>query len=964
MTRAPSAVLAVAIAALALWLLLRPEASTPPGPAARGEDMEAVERTGGAGAADADAEPAAAFAVIGRVLGSGRRPAAGADVELFLDGRRIAAASTAADGAFRLPVRARIDDPSATLVVRAHDEAGRDAVARVFGERPRTEDLDAGTLVLGEGEAIDVLVTASNRPVAGARVDLLGSGRLEGLLASATADADGRASFPGLPPRLFRVVAWADGFAATSVPVGLPRATRGPVRVELEPARTVTVEVVSAPDERPVAGVRVRVVLLEIGPKRRSGHAHHPTLDIPPTDETGRTQIDGLGRDPALHLGVEARGFAVLGKYPGRGWLPCPSKYVPIPPGDDLVRVVLPAGRRVAWPLVAGDVPVPPDGTPIGVRPTPGSRFHPAGADHGRIEGGRLVVEGFDDRAVDAIATAPDGSLARITADAGAAEGPGIAFCRPRRFEIVLSHPDGSPAPDRWVSLLDRDGSEWTDGKGRATFRGLVAEDCTFVVAGHDGHIGKAYLKNGDVSLAVTVPPLWEPPPVHALRIRVRIGGQSRLPDEYTICCGPGAPDVTVTREDPEAGVIHTTWRASGAPRPGAECRFLARGHAPAPIPLAPGSEEITIDLEPAGSLFVLILEAPGVRVGKTVLSRVERFDETAGDWLRVSATRDDPRPLSPPLFGEAWLLHDLRPGRYRVRDARSGLVSDEVTVSAGPTPARLVFDARPSRDVAGVLLGPGGTDWSGAYVEVVTPGDAAPKKIDVAPDGSFSFSWTSGADPVRLTPRHPSLSPDPVRGSARLESPRSDVRLEMVPAGVITVAVELDGAMRLSPDPQVLLLRDPGDREPAFMLPARLTEEAPGRWRLRFAAAAPGRFTLWCDLSGRHVPLVIRDVETGAGDRDLGARKLGRGSRIRAAAAGGGKEAMLMMRAESVEGPPFRRSGSAEAGEEVEITGLPAGRYRVRGGRLSLSRPPPTLDEEIEVDGHSTYERTIVLER
>jgi hypothetical protein len=340
----------------------------------------------------------------------------------------------------------------------------------------------------------------------------------------------------------------------------------------------------------------------------------------------------------------------------------------------------------------------------------------------------------------------------------------------------------------------------------------------------------------------------------------------------------------------------------------------------------------------------------------------------TGSRWIRYFWIIQNYRPLEAPLSGEEHLIQGVPPGRYRAVDRRIGAISREVVVRGGDLPTLLEFDLRPPCEILGRVRAPGRESLEGACVETVR-GGGEKEEIRVGGDGRFVVRLAGPHEEVLLTARHPLLRPDPESGRARIRGPREDLELNLVPGGVTTVLLEVDPDSDVEPTAsrrrRVLLLRNPRDRSPAARLPAAFARDENGRWRLRFSDPPAGTFTLWYDPGPTHAPVVVENLRLGEGDAEHGPVRVSRGSAFRARLRGKvpPKGVWLMVRVETLEGPPLARLGMAE-GTTLEIPGIGPGRHRIRGGRFrpEEDRLPEDLDEEIVFDGRTVVERAFDL--
>lgn len=753
--------------------------------------------------------------------------------------------------------------------------------------------------------------------------------------------------------------------------VSVPVSGGEPYRILLDPPRTLEVQVVEAPEMRPLSGVEVRVFRRLALARGYQDHSLPPASEIPLTDGEGRTRIEGIGHSPHLRLGILARGYAQP-RYSAvkETWIDHCTKTVPIPVDEDSLRIVVPESRRVTWPLVPGDVPVPPDGTVV--RLDAGRHgMRPFGVESGRIEDGRLVVDGLVAGYFTARGRTPAGLVARVVAAPKESEGAPLAFWRPRTLEVVVASEDGTPLSKVAVRLDVEGGPQLTtpfattDAEGVARWtdlpaiRGVVKPN----VPPHGSH--PVDLTEGDRRLEVRgqTP---EERRLHALAIRVRLEGTPGLPDVYRLDVEDYDADIRLEGEDEEAATLHARW----APAPGRDAGLFvlaAHGYQPASFEVAVGTEALTVDLERACALRVVVLYEAGQRQRY----HLERFDDRERSWQKA-AVRAWIRPgsnlksLNPPAVGHERLYEGLPPGRYRVVDDKTQRTSEVALLAVGePTPL-LTLDCHPASEVKGRVVVPEGYAADEALVQVLAGDETTDVRTDA--NGRFAFPWPGDTRSVRLIARHPLLQPHATSGSVVLRGSREDLRLELVPGPVaeIELRVASPSDERLVPVRTVRVhVGSPEDpKAPATVLPARLEGKEGGAWLLTFGGYEPGTWSLWCDVGYGFAPLRLAAVDLDELDPVLGPVTLTRGSTIRIRVeTPDGKPPVLMSATATFEGAPAHQRFAADTDvSELVLTGLEAGRYHVTAGPVDPIRdePPTAVDEIIEVDGETHYERVI----
>ena len=102
--------------------------------------------------------------------------------------------------------------------------------------------------------------------------------------ARATTGVDGRAVLPPVPAGSYRVIAWREDTGRAAEVIGLPARDDGLLSLRLPAARTVSVEVVHAGTEEPVADVRLEIWERLQGNGWVGESTYLPLRDPAPTD--------------------------------------------------------------------------------------------------------------------------------------------------------------------------------------------------------------------------------------------------------------------------------------------------------------------------------------------------------------------------------------------------------------------------------------------------------------------------------------------------------------------------------------------------------------------------------------------------------------------------------------------------------------------------------------------------------
>ena len=920
-------------------------------------------------AAEADAEATApTHRVSGRVVDERRSPVAGARVELGNPREGTSAATSGPDGRFELLLSIAEDDSRSNESLRARDARGRAALRPLYLIGPRVDErveVDGGTLVLLAAHSLSVRVLAGDAPTAEARVQVaLGHSRYPG--GEHRTDADGALELRGLPPGAVYLNARSQGFEGRArVFVPEERAAT----VELEPLGGVDVLVVDALTGLGVPGAELTVHISQLVPSALpsapldrmlgSGESFYQqewTEPTPRTDAQGCARIEGLAQGVRYRLSVNATGYDPA---PGRR-----GSRLSLEPGGEPVRVELtprPA-RRVRIPVIAGEAPVPPEGAPILLRHQPGSglgsrlRQETPVPGAGRMESSFLVLEGVPGR-VAFIAQAPDGSLARLVADEADELGRETAFRRPRRVSVRVHDREGAPVDDVLLYASNQGNNPLcepvpTNAQGEAVLESLYGglADIKLIRAGESAYAGRAVgtvdLEKGDGALTVT----FDSNPRARARLTLLLDGTPGLPARFQL---RGQGRVQVLEEFPERGelLIELEVQEGGSP---VRVYLDASGYASAwvDVSLPPGGGEALarLDLE---STAVLVA---GVTVAKGDYASIlpERRDDTTGAWSTPGELGIYGGLSYANGPGGSFVFAGITPGRWRVRDERSGLSSSEALVVAGEREVRVELDLASLEWVTGrvELEDPEQFGRVRVFVEgaadesaqVWRPGSEPPEGVWPR-DGEFRLRVPAGRE-VTLVAWHPWLVPDGQAGRVTLNGGQDGVVLRLVQgdelrlpltggsfADGVRVARHADGA-------------DPTG-EPLAWHHAVVVEGV-----LRCALPA-GRWNLWLDASGKLAPLVLRGVEI-AGVTELPAMSFGAGSslRVRVQSPEGSDPPRIYVYAESLVAPFYHRSINSRGEAEVLLPGLGPGRFRVKMSVImDHSRTP---EQEVELDGES----------
>lgn len=952
---------------------LKPGAHAAPRPAGTGPQLEGLGPEAVAEArrresqqpvlAPPPAEVPGGRVLVGRVVDARRRAVPGARVRAWGPGHPEVLVLSDARGAYRVPLGVPSGAPGSGGV-HASTSDGRAGTAQFWvGAEPVTGPTELPVIVLGPARDLEVRVERDGAPVAGARVVLDAEARfLAGRLADALTGADGAVRLLALPLGAYRLAAGAPGHGRGVTQVRLT--SEGPARavVPLTAPRTVTVRVLEQEGGTPIAGATVSLTeRVPTGDNSVRIAPLEPLEAIAPTDADGRTTLRGLAVGDQGALAATAPGFPELLQ---AGWGGGPD--TALKPEDVERTLTLRRLKRITWPVKDGQAPVPADGTALTLEPQTGAipSTRPSSA---RMEGGRIVADGFSHGYIHAVAVAPDGSFATLFAKADESEGLETSFLPARRIDVRVLRADGSPAKGYHVWARNQGNNPLpdravTDAEGRATLKPRYAHLVeVFVGPRHDAFGGTLA---GSVDLARSSGALeLRLPPQRELRLSVTLDGRPGLPGQFSV--GFGMAPLTVESEDPEQGLLVLRLPLPTAQGPQKPTLWVqASGFAPATVPLevseGDGPIQASVALELACVLEVAV-RAPAD--GQSGL-RLEAWSEGTQGWAYATGGGPDGSGTSEPMPGGKRVRYDaLKPGRYRVVDGGTGEASDPVDLRAAGATGAAALDLSRSGFVKGTLELPEGFDARQARVALEGVKATGPfgERTGIGhvwENGTFQIR-VPGTRPVVILASHPLLVPDPVIGRLEATGPREGARLRLVRGATARFAwAGPSTAAQRGPvgeGPRVLLFTGAPSAEPQATFAPVLKD---GAWR--FAGFDPGTYTLWIDLR-EGVPTLLEDVALGAGETDLGTLSLSAGStiRLKVAVREGGTVPRLSLWAQTQGPPAYTRSVTTQGGEtEVVLRGLGPGRFRVGGAPVMVAFSTPSqgpaqkIDTTVELDG------------
>jgi hypothetical protein len=903
---------------------------------------------------------ASKFNVRGRVVDANRFPAGGVRVSARLEPAHDVVLVSAADGTFVCSFPAEVRQHATHVRVWATSGDAL-AVARVValpGAPPDwppryrrapvadTNDFDVGTLTLGPAVTTRVTITAAGAPAAGAHVEVACGIDIRPL-AQFVGGSDGVVELPPLPAGFVRLDAELRELTGAAK-LWLP--DERAARIELAPRRELALDVVDFASGAPLAGARVTVERMVNLP------AEYGAAD-------GFRQREPYGALPltALTRTANAEGRAVL-------HLP-PNQLVRISVfaeghhsgqigGDALKRIEsphrVPLGalelRTVRWPIIAGEKPVPAEGTPLALRSGGyGDANSPLRVAY--VADAHVVVEGASGGFGRLFAETPSGDVALLSAHSKVELGEPVSFVRARKLDVRVREAAGAPVAGASVRAWTAQGNlltEWkiADGEGRVTFDGLWAEAvelraCEPGEESDSGAIALVDLTTGDAQVDLVFP-------ARALvRAQIRLDGVARLPARYEF----DAP-ARVVEELPDAGEVRVRTNAT---RLGTRADLALRvpGFLPQlqSVVLGGTSESVVVfDLERAHRIVADVVLPPD---GRAVLV-AECWDDSANGWSEV-------RGLSRPNGANGrFQFEGLSAGKYQLRELWVGFTSAPFELDAAHPEVQLTVDLSRVVFVAGRVEVPAGVPLDRARVVVEGLRDrtepnfwfrfeaAEPRGRKLETDGSFRIAVPLDQE-ITVRAWHPWLVPAEGRGEARVRGGRDGIVLALEARGEVRVLVTNSEAGSSHIEAlRVAAFRGSVGREPVQWFHAPVAGGL-----AHFGGLQPGTWTLWVEAARtQYPPRVLSRVEIGAGSTELLPFAFERGSNVvlRLQLPPGDDGRGLKCVVTGLDQPFYERNADDAPDGTRVARGCAAGRHRLRITRSESLAPP--IERELELDG------------
>ena len=933
--------------------VLPPEAPAPvptlePGAEVPVPESTAPERAWPEGAED--------VVLTGRVRNARGEPVAGVDVTWWTALREMPVVQTDAQGRYRLPVGPRTERLYEYGRVYATDGVSLAGEVRqtLWVAMPAVLRMRDVHLLPAYGCQLEV--RREGLGVAGARVVVSHhASHTWAAVFEVESGADGRVELPLLPKGTYRVTASQAADARGHASITLPPDAARLVPIDLvATTRALEVIVVQAGTGEPVADAQVECFEV-LGPRRsRMRTRLEPQPVIARTNAEGRTWIAGLDPDIAVALVARVEGGPpVVGSTMTRhgGAMLMPPE--PVPPGVRSWRIEVPQRETIRWKVVAGELPVPADGTTYRIV-MQDETGEPEKPQTGRIEDGVITADAYAKLGFQARAILEDGSHARLWIRPGSTEGEPVSFMRPGVVEVHVRDPDGNPVPGCRMQI-----GELGDGRPvlfAADANGVArAEDVprwrhrVYLLGRGQGHavqgvtpvLGEIDLRgNAEARLEATVALERD------VRIRLLYEGQPHVPPGLVL--NMGGHLLSDFEVDPATAEIGLRLRGSK----GAMTQYV-RVSAPG-FASANAKFDLTADADPL--VVDVALERRYEMYARVSPPKDGRYQVQLHRWVAsVKQWSYGGDPWNQGMGGQqATVLHfgGLQAGRYRLVDTLSGVSGLTFDLAPADSGTEQALDLSRVIEVHGRIEVPDGHRPRQVLVLV----EGRPKRmrrfggggpqpqVEYGRDGDFTLRMAAGAREVLLA-THKSLTPETAGGRIVVSATGPTPIVKFVRGAQVRLRFHPDtlptGLHRRSPKANIQLFKGKPGSQPVLKRELAVVDGA-----IEFGGYEPGTYTLWIDAPP-FAPTVIEGVVLGADAQDLGEVRLEEGLAIVAQLSFGTDQVRppISLSAWSRSPPTFFRTILVrKPGDQVVLRGLLPGNYLVR---VSDSAKPSTLHEQ-----------------
>ena len=948
-----------------------------------------------AGQANADPMARGGLVLRGRVVNETRHPVEAA-VDVSLAGGEPVHATTGADGRFEVALG---DPPSGTVQLRSVIVArGPNDLIALHNHwiwNAQVEETDAGVIVLRKGQPLSVRVMHAGASVPGARVAVFGAGNWgnQALFAEATADEDGRLDIPLVPQGAAHVhAAGGPGTGRGEAKVTIPRGdTSSPLEVDLADERIVDVEVVDKETGDPVAGAKILLGDSRASPPP-SGPGYRPELDVPATDEQGRTQIRGLSASDKsrLRLAVVAEGYPhAATAWGGRGRIN--EKRIKATETD--VRIELVKMRTVTFPIKAGDAGVPTDGAELTVSERNFGPMTGASAAVASIRDGELVIENLRPARVNGAVSTKDGLMANFSAPSNKDEGSPVTFVKGSSLHVRLLTKAGEPAPDTSLALQARQGWKLvgpvtTDENGEVRFPATDMKVANLKVMQDAAQWWNAVtvdtidLTKQKGICVVTMPDESK------LTVALRLDGKARLPTTYWLTLGNRYIAPSNIEERPDAGELVVSLRMEDGEKP-INVSMTADGHLPASKEVAREDlgKPIVLELKPSATFIVRYTKPESGRFNL----RAQRWKPEEEKWVNAWGNNNFRSPRPPEENTQRFEGMDA--GRYRILEQQSRMTSEPFDVELGAPPTEVYMDLSVLTFTEGRIELPDGYNVRQARVSKETGSQDRGRGTAARKDGTFQLRSVRG-EPLELTVTHPLLVAAKTGGIAKTKGGAQNVVLRLEPGSEVQFKVaglDLKGSRGPVSDEERMamervLVESGGDGPIAFSGrgrvpvsfrvyrggtlsgdPLRRGTPIAEEGVLRIGGLEPGTYSFFMERSG-FAPKRMVGVELGKGVKDLGTIAFSEGSKIKVTLVSPDGKPLpnAWGRLRCLGTPTYNRSAHNRGKPELQFSGLGAGRFQLAVTVQGTNPYGPggdggkIFDKEVAVDGSNDMAITV----